>query len=212
MKHITNSETLICRRLSAEELINIYAHTAIRHFPPAEYKPVENVRKYLQNDLYIGYGFFQQNTLTAYALFLAPAPNEFSSETQSKPSKLLLDYFAVLEEYRNTGIGSAFLQRLRKELTFADGIYIESENPDEAANEKERTVRTKRIAFYDRNGAVYTGIRSTLFGVPYRILYLPTAGNTVHGKDNYFAELDSIYHIMFPPKVYTEKVKLFPVS
>lgn len=202
-------ENLICRHLTAEEIIDIYANTAVRHFPPAEYKPVENVRKYLQNGLYIGYGFFRQNTLTAYALFLILSAKEISSEAQARPAKLLLDYYAVLEEYRNTGVGSAFLQQLRKEITFADGFYIESENPDEAVNEKDRTVRTKRIAFYDRNGAVDTGIRSTLFGVPYRILYLPAADCTVHGKDGFFTELDSIYHTMFSPKVYAEKVKLF---
>lgn len=197
-----------CRELTAEEVLDIYSSIAPLHFPKAELKPVENVKKYLENDLYTGYGFYENETLLAYALFL----------TLPKNRKLLLDYYAVLEEYRNGGIGSAFLQSLRTELTCADGIYIESENPDYAENEQERKIQEKRIDFYDRNGAVFTGILSTLFGVPYRVLYLPLPKiknqNTSFGSDmaaeriNFYHEIDLIYRAMFAPDIYARKVKL----
>lgn len=188
-----------CRRLSEKEVIEIYTTIAVRHFPKAELKPVENVQNYMKNELYLGYGLFCEDTLFAYALFLV-VPTE---------KKLLLDYYAVLEEHRNTGTGSAFLQKLRKELTFAKGIYIESENPDYAEDEQEKTIRTKRIAFYHRNGAVSTGLHSILFGVPYQILYLPTKNTPLTETANYFEDVDLIYHTMFPPKVYKEKIQLF---
>ena len=153
-------KTHFCRKLSAEEVISIYSAIAPLHFPKAELKPVENVKNYLKNDLYTGYGFYENETLLAYALFLI----------LPKEHKLLLDYYAVLEAYRNDGIGSAFLQSLRTDITCADGIYIESENPDYAESEQEKKIQEKRIAFYDRNGAVFTGVLSTLFGVPNRVL------------------------------------------
>ncbi len=194
------TKNLICRRLSEKEIIEIYKTIAVHHFPKAELKPVENVCRYLDQKLYMGYGLFCEDTLFAYALFLV-VPTE---------KKLLLDYYAVLEEHRNTGTGSEFLQKLRKELTFAQGIYIESENPDYAKNEQEKTIRTKRIAFYHRNGAVSTGLCSILFEVPYQILYLPTNDTATADTANYFEDVDLIYHTMFPPDVYREKVQLFP--
>lgn len=123
-----------------------------------------------------------------------------------------------MEKYRNDGIGSAFLQSLRAGLTCADGIYIEAENPDYAENGLEKGIREKRIAFYDRNGAVFTGVLSTLFGVPYRVLYLPLPKNedqntSFHfdmaaGEINFYQEIDLIYQTMFSPDIYARKVKV----
>lgn len=197
-----------CRELTIEEVLDIYSSIAPLHFPKAELKPVENVKKYLENGLYTGYGFYENETLLAYALFLH----------LPKKRKLLLDYYAVLEEYRNDGIGSAFLQSLRAELTCADGIYIEAENPDYAENDQEKGIQEKRIAFYDRNGAVFTGVLSTLFGVPYRVLYLPLQksedqNTSFHfdmtaGEINFYQEINLIYRTMFSPDIYARKVKV----
>lgn len=197
-KGLFMDKTHFCRELSAEEVLRIYSSVAPLHFPKAELKPVENVKKYLGNGLYIGYGFYENETLLAYALFL----------TLPKERKLLLDYYAVLEEYRNDGIGSAFLQSLQTTLTCADGIYIESENPDYAENEQEKMIREKRISFYYRNGAAFTGVLSTLFGVPYRVLYLPLSK-----KDpiNFYQEIDLIYRTMFSPDIYAQKTALIKV-
>lgn len=195
--------TYQCRQLLPDEVIEIYTHTSVRHFPKAELKPVENVRNYFNRNQYQGYGFFAGDMLLAYAFFVI----------LQKDGYRLLDYYAVLEEYRNTGIGSDFLQALRDCLTDCKGIYIESENPDCSADETEKAIRTKRIAFYHRNGAVSTNIRSRLFGVPYQILYLPTSNFSCKAasckQPDFLAELDTIYHVMFPPEVYSEKIQLY---
>ncbi len=213
-----------CKELSAEEIIDIYSNTVVLHFPKAELKPIENVKKYLEKGLYAGYGFFENGRFLAYAFFLI----------LRKERKLLLDYYAVLPEYRNDSIGSAFLQSLKNTLSCADGIYIESENPDYAKDKVEQIIREKRIAFYHRNGAVSTNVLSTLFQVPYRILYLPllqegknTGGsdrqdccNSPHNKEasdktsaadkiDFYQEIDLIYHAMFPENVYEKNVALY---
>ena len=216
-----------CRKLSAEEVIKIYSDTAVLHFPKAELKPVNNVKSYLEKGLYMGYGFFENERLLAYALFL----------TLPKERRLLLDYYAVLQEYRNGGIGSAFLQSLKQTLSCAGGIYIESENPEYAKDRVEQLIREKRIDFYLRNGAVITNVLSTLFQVPYRILYLPllsieeknteiadpiscvsslpcpkSEGQTAPPDPNkgidFYEDIDLIYHAMFPPDVYERNVVL----
>lgn len=196
-------KSYICKKLTPKEVIHIYSDTAVRHFPKAELKPVENVQKYLENDLYMGYGLFKDEQLLSYALFLI----------LPKEHKLLLDYYAVLEEYRNDGVGSVFLQLLRKTLTCADGIYIESENPEFSKNEQEKKIQTKRISFYQRNGAVPTGILSTLFGVPYQILFLPVLkadrqNDVCRNQNDFYREIDLIYHTMFSPEIYAKKVAL----
>lgn len=188
-------KTHFCKELPAEEVIRIYSTIAPLHFPKAELKPVENVKNYLENGLYTGYGFYENETLLAYALFLI----------LPKERKLLLDYYAVLEEYRNDGIGSAFLRSLQTTLTSADGIYIESENPDYAKNEQEKAIQEKRIDFYHRNGAIFTGVLSTLFGVPYRVLYLPLSKKDLI---DFHQEIDLIYQTMFSPEIYVRKVAL----
>jgi len=67
----------------------------------------------------------------------------------------LLEYLAVTEKSRNQGIGSALLQYVAQWLRTNEnsiGILIEVECPEEGTLE-ERTLRTRRINLYRRNGA-----------------------------------------------------------
>lgn len=184
------------KELSKEELIGVYNALAVRHFPPDELKETGRIQEYLENGLYSGFGLFQDSLMLSYALFFQIPGENF----------MLLDYYAVLEAHRGDGIGSRYLQLMKRKLREARGIYIESENPETAAQAEEKEMRRKRVSFYLRNGAVSTGLTSCLFGVSYSILYLPVQETSV--QPDYFHELDTIYRNMFPPKVYEEHVKL----
>ncbi|ARD48702.1 hypothetical protein SporoP37_11430 [Sporosarcina sp. P37] len=59
-------------------------------------------------------------------------------------------YLAIAPDYRSFGLGSILLQRLN--AMSPEGILLEVEDPDFAKNESELSVRTRRIAFYERNG------------------------------------------------------------
>lgn len=64
-----------------------------------------------------------------------------------------LEYFAVARALRNQGLGSQFLQRLWqifRERRFA-GFILEVE-PEDEGTEAERSLRARRIGFYQRNG------------------------------------------------------------
>ncbi len=101
---------------------------------------------------------------------------------------VLLDYFAIAEEFRGQGIGTdAFL--LLKELYSDKCFFLEIEETDGAQKEtggaREETDETqentggaqeksadrlRRKAFYLRNGMSETGIHIELFGVPFEVL------------------------------------------
>lgn len=196
--------------LSPAQLLTIYTEAAPLHFPAAELRPVSNLKDLLEKGGYEGLGLFdkESNELAGYALFLK-APD---SDT------LLLDYYAFFEEYRNHGLGSFFLQEMKRHYKNYAGILIETEDPACAANEEELLLRNRRNAFYYKNGAHQTGVSCTLFGVPFRILFLPlqesNAASCPDGNDNLAKlraaaiqqKLDSLYRFMLPADRYAQGV------
>jgi GNAT superfamily N-acetyltransferase len=63
---------------------------------------------------------------------------------------ILLDYMAVKEKYRNQGIGTSLIKSILSEYcTNNRSIIVEVEDPKEA----EKETRSKRVAFYRKNGA-----------------------------------------------------------
>lgn len=198
MQNLLNNT--IVRELSCEDILSVYTTHSIRHFPKSERKPVNAIRKMAMEGLYKGYAMYEndrKSTLLCYAFFVVPKGGR----------NVLLDYFAVMEEYRSIGTGSMFLQQLKASFTF-DGVLIEVEDPDFAPSEEERTVQEKRIAFYEKNGTLFTGIRAQIFDVPYRILFLPVLCTpSVQTLRNDFK---SIYRHMVSPQYYEAKVFIRP--
>ena len=59
-------------------------------------------------------------------------------------------YLAIAPEFRSYGLGSVMLRRL--DVLSPEGILLEVEDPDLSRNEEQLSIRTRRIAFYERNG------------------------------------------------------------
>lgn len=178
------------KKLDTDLLIHIYETIAAKHFPPEELKPVSAIKRLLSQNIYSAYGLFQENALIGYAYFV---------DIPDNPS-LLLDYYAILEEYRNQGMGSIFLSKLKSAFYDRSGFFIESEDPAFSADDNDLQTRNKRLAFYERNHAKMTPFLSTLFDVHYRVLYLPCS--TQREETRLFTQLDTIYHAMFLEKHY----------
>lgn len=195
---INNRENLIIKKLTREELISVYTTHSVRHFPADERKPVSSINRMAEEGVYAGYGLYRENDseLLCYAFFTALPGHR----------NILLDYFAVMEQYRSEGIGSYFLKKMKHSLPDCDGILIETENPEYAKDESERLIRDKRISFYERNGAYSAGILTEVFGVHYRILYLPVLGSPA--QDTLLSDFDSIYKYMVSPEYYKKHVHI----
>ena len=81
----------------------------------------------------------------------------YFSKTNDRPY-ILLDYYAVLSGLRGTGIGSRFFPLLREELRDVCAILLEVESVESTEDENEKTLRRRRIAFYERNGCAVTNV------------------------------------------------------
>lgn len=186
------------RELRREEIMDVYLGRAKVHFPAAERKPPETIDRLYGEGIYRGIGCFQEDRLAAYAFFVCPKELE----------AVLLDYFAVMEEYRSSGVGGRFLEEMKQIFYEKQGILIETENIEEAANEQEETIRRRRNVFYVANGAFDTGIRSRIEGVPYYNWFLPVEGRTLEkasnplpmDTDQILTALKEVYSLLMPDK------------
>lgn len=148
------------KRLTEAQMLDIYQTYMTIDFPLDELKPFELISKLVNKNIYFAFGLFEEDKLFAYAFLTKSSDRRY----------LLLDYFAVCSDVRGKGIGSLCLSLLKDECKAYDGIFIEVENVEYAGNEVEKAVRSRRIAFYERNGAEFTDILCRLFGVEMNIM------------------------------------------
>lgn len=185
---------MVLRELKLNELEQIYNTHMVKDFPPAELKKWPHLVSLAEAGVYFALGYFEGETLMAYALFLGPRDRK----------TLLLDYYAVTAASRGQGIGSSFLAAWQAYLKDTGFVIAEVEHPDFAADDRELQIRERRIAFYERNGMKMTGVQSKVFGVEYRVLYLPI--RTEQNDEQVCTALDQIYHLMHPVDFPEDKI------
>jgi len=176
------------RRLSSDEVLDIYENSCPLHFPAPEIKPVFMIQCMVERGGYIGIGVYDGDRLAGYALCVqAPEKNT-----------ILLDYLAVFEEYRNKGVGALMLQEMQRIYTDMHGIIIETERPDKAADEEDRAMRIRRNGFYKRSGCRQTELLTQVAGVDFGIFYLATGRQMP--DEEVAADLQNIYDFMLGEK------------
>ena len=91
--------------MQRDEAGAVYAKHGHRDFPPDELKPFSLIGKLMDSGCYECCGFYdkENDDLCAYAFMMADADTNM----------LLLDYFAVCEEVRQKGYGSAAIELLK---------------------------------------------------------------------------------------------------
>lgn len=63
-----------------------------------------------------------------------------------------LDYFAILEKYRNKGYGTKAIQLLKKQMETYDGIFVEIEKLGLGKDKQDNLLRERRAKFYENLG------------------------------------------------------------
>ena len=156
-----------------------------RDFPEDEIKPWSVIEPMVRSGVYELLGAWDGDKQVGYAWMFIP-----------EGEAVLIDYLAVLPEYRGTGVGTAILkalsQRYRNQI-----LILESEYPEDAPDVE---VAKRRLRFYDHAGFVISGVEVILFGVHFCIL--------THGFDPEARKhLESLYHAMFPEERYHYAVR-----
>ncbi len=186
------------KELTLPEMQDIYQGPAVNHFPANERKPYKAIERMYYAGCYEGLGLFEEGNLVAYAFFV---------QTKDKQIRLL-DYYAVLEAYRSSGVGSIFLGKMKEWYKENSCILLETEDLALALNEEERQLRSRRNAFYLKNGVRETDIHVSYFAADYQIFYLPL--REVKTEQQVFEKLKQIYRVMFGEK--TEELVKYRAS
>lgn len=189
------------RELTTETLAEIYYKYMTTDFPQDELKPLKRMVYMMEAGLSCAYGIYEQESLRGYAVFIVPEGFRYG----------LLDYLAVLEEYRGTGIGHAFFEMVGSTLVAKYpeliGFFVETEAAAHAADVRDRRVREKRISFYVKNGCTMTTLGSKLFGVVYSILVYDFGEN--EDEPASIEDLNNVYLVMFSKAHYEDEVSLW---
>lgn len=180
------------RKADAEELKLFYSWMG-RQFHPGELKSLAHISNMCSRGLYSAYGLWRGDELIAYALL----------GNTADCSRHLLDYYAVLPQYQDCGLGSRFLEMLSAGLP-GDAILLEVEDPDYAPDEAERAHWQRRIDFYLRNGCLHTKVKLNLYGFDYTLMQLPQRKRL--SDIDVRAAMEEIYHIFSPPEMYAKYV------
>ena len=156
----------IWKKLNEKELTQVYMNEMRRDFPPSELKPLSMILNSEAAGTAHTWGVFEGEEMVAYLLMVCPAGGE----------ACLLDYFAVLPAYRNSGLGAGLLAELPAHEEGAKAILIEAEWPEKA---DDAAMAVRRLGFYARCGAQDTGWTEHLFDAWFRVLVLPAKGEPV---------------------------------
>lgn len=198
----------LLKELTKEQLIAIYKENINNHFPTDEVKPIENIERMWDMGNYYGLAMYDASKeyeerniddlpLMGYAFFIK----------EKEGNMLLLDYFAIMEDYRSNGMGSVFLKEMRKIAEDYRGILLETEDVDFAKNIEEMQLRQRRDAFYERNGVIKTDIKSKVFGVNYAIWNYPVKENVSFSECR--VSVEKVYRMVVPSDRYENLVEIW---
>ena len=126
-----------------------------RAFPPSERKPFSIIVKMARTGRVDLWTFRRGGRFAGFAA------------TVNGRELVMLDYFAVKEDLRGRGLGSAALKKLMEHYG-SRGFFVEIESTFEAA--ENMTQRKRRKEFYVNCGMVPMGTEADVFGVRMELL------------------------------------------
>lgn len=187
-------KSLEIRKLGFIEIISVYNKHLRNDFPREERRPLPMVLLGTVKGYYECLGLFEEKDIRGY-FFLVKNNNDY-----------LVDYFAIINGYRNSGLGSAFMNMVMEYYDSADSVILEIENPDYAGSEEERALRIKRLNFYRNNEFMDTGVRTVTFGVDFMILQYK---NLIREQAEVKRMYDLLYRQTLGDKLFNSNIKIY---
>lgn len=176
------------QKLEIPQLEKLYHAHMEKDFVPQELRPWHSVKHLTEQGCYDTFACREEGQLVAYAAFARCEAG------------VLLDYFAVVPQLRDKGVGSRFFRELKGVFPQfgAPCIFIEVESLESACSPEEREVRRRRIQFYQRCGCEETPIFAHLFGVEYQIMTFPLEEGPSPSLEELEAALLRLYQVIIP--------------
>lgn len=146
------------REICENDYETLYSHMK-RDFPANELIPFWALKRNFDKGIYRGF-FLTGETVIGYAIVTPPEGLQFA----------LINFFAVLPEFRSQGYGTMFLRELTK--LYHDRIFVlEVDDPAAAKTDELRDVAIRRVRFYERAGfSVVPTVKARIFGVDMLIM------------------------------------------
>ena len=172
------------REIRETEYKELYSHMK-RDFTSDERAPYFAVKRNLEKKIYDGFYMVDDETKIGYSVLTAPQYLKYA----------LINYFAILPEYRSKGHGSEFLKILL-DCYSERSLILEADDPAAAKTTALCDIAVHRVKFYERAGfRVVPTAKAKIFGIDMLImasgsdenlnareilhsLYLPAFGST----------------------------------
>ena len=118
---------------------------------------------------------------------------------------MILDYLAILPQYRNKGYGTEAVKRLIKLSSKNKGIIIECEKISKKRDYKENTLKIKREKFYEKLGFKKMNFDLLLWN----ILYTPYVfSNDYINEDLVASEMLAIYKLIYGKELVNQNCRI----
>ncbi len=128
------------RKLNTEETTFIYEEYMKVDFPPYELKRLKKILRLTSEEKYQPLGLYKAGEMVGYA-FLVNYKN-----------MIMLDYFAILKDKRNDGLGAEAINLLTEYFKEKYDVFVlEADDPEFFEKQEDKDLCERRIGFYKRN-------------------------------------------------------------
>ena len=168
------------KQVDIKEFKNKLYDNYLEIFPKDERKPFSLIKKTYKKKITTILEILKDNEIVGFMIFNQIKTNGY----------IQLDYFAIFDEYRGKGIGSASLKLLSEEYKNSKGIFIEIEKIGLGKTIEENEVREKRRCFYEK-----LEFRKLKFDLElFKVIYMPYIySNTNETDEVIINEIFDIY-------------------
>jgi GNAT superfamily N-acetyltransferase len=150
-------EDIILEPITIEEFKQEIYLYYLEIFPEEERKPIKQIESGYKKGYIKIIKIVNQNQLVGF----------MTLNRVKEKGYVILDYLAILPEYRNKQFGTEALKLLLKEERECKGIFVEIEKVGLGESEQENLIRQKRKAFYENVGFKELKFDLFLFDVIY---------------------------------------------
>lgn len=150
-------ESIELRNINIDEFIDIVYPYYIEIFPKNERKPLELIQS----------SYEKQYTKIMKVMYKEQMVGFMILNRVKEKGYAILDYFAILPQFRNYKYGTKALQVLLEVEKENKGIFIEIEKEGLGKNEKENVIRRRRKLFYEKLGFEKLNFDLHLYDVVY---------------------------------------------